>query len=139
MMTMAEEANSSRKPLTASESESHAYACSRGHEERIVQPSSYLRPRGFSLPPMPPVQPQKFIDREERQGLVCSAHFSLFPLSSLSHVLVLLFLCPAWLGPRHLRTNPPVNACPAALRLSFFLFYFFRFTRFTRFPSGVSM
>ncbi|KJK68555.1 CBS domain protein [Aspergillus parasiticus SU-1] len=39
-----------------------------GHEGSFVQPSSYLRPRGLSHP-MPPAQPERAIDREERQGL----------------------------------------------------------------------
>ncbi|KAF9884454.1 hypothetical protein FE257_001785, partial [Aspergillus nanangensis] len=39
-----------------------------GHEGGFVQPSSYLRPRGLSHP-MPPSQPERAIDREERQGL----------------------------------------------------------------------
>ncbi|QMW33246.1 hypothetical protein G4B84_008677 [Aspergillus flavus NRRL3357] len=38
------------------------------HEGNFVQPSSYLRPRGLSHP-MPPAQPERAIDREERQGL----------------------------------------------------------------------
>ncbi|KAE8335330.1 hypothetical protein BDV24DRAFT_156135 [Aspergillus arachidicola] len=39
-----------------------------GHEGSFVQPFSYLRPRGLSHP-MPPAQPERAIDREERQGL----------------------------------------------------------------------
>lgn len=41
-----------------------------------MQPSSYLRPRGLSHP-MAPVQPERAIDREERQGLVSVPLFSL--------------------------------------------------------------
>lgn len=58
-----------------------------GHEARFVQPSSYLRPRGLSHP-MTPVQPERAIDREERQGLVsniififCYFFFFFFPSS----------------------------------------------------------
>lgn len=40
-----------------------------GHEPGFVQPSSYLRSRPPSHP-MPPSQPDRAIDREERQGLV---------------------------------------------------------------------
>ncbi|KAH8427234.1 AMP-activated serine/threonine-protein kinase regulatory subunit [Aspergillus melleus] len=46
----------------------------RGHEG-FVQPSSYLRPRGLSHP-MAPAQPERAIDREERQGLVSLSLFS---------------------------------------------------------------
>ncbi|KAL2800531.1 nuclear protein SNF4 [Aspergillus keveii] len=41
----------------------------RGHEGGFVQPASYLRSRRPSYP-MPPSQPERAIDREERQGLV---------------------------------------------------------------------
>ncbi|PLB44339.1 putative Snf1 protein kinase complex subunit Snf4 [Aspergillus steynii IBT 23096] len=44
------------------------------HEGGFVQPSSYLRPRGLSLP-MAPVQPERAIDREERQGLSAIRNF----------------------------------------------------------------
>ena len=89
---MAEEANSSRNPLTAAEKESHACSPSQGHEGRIVHPYSYLRPRGFSLPPMHPVQSQKSIDREERQGLVCFP--SLFFFCLVFCLLALLCILP---------------------------------------------
>ncbi|RHZ55077.1 hypothetical protein CDV55_100660 [Aspergillus turcosus] len=39
-----------------------------GHEAPFVQPSSYLRPRGLSHP-MRPAEPERAIDREEREGL----------------------------------------------------------------------
>ncbi|KAE8411434.1 nuclear protein SNF4 [Aspergillus pseudocaelatus] len=45
-----------------------------GHEGGFVQPSSYLRPRGLSHP-MPPTQPERAIDREERQGLRAIRNF----------------------------------------------------------------
>ncbi|OGM39911.1 putative Snf1 protein kinase complex subunit Snf4 [Aspergillus bombycis] len=45
-----------------------------GHEGGFVQPSSYLRPRGLSHP-MPPAQPERAIDREERQGLRAIRNF----------------------------------------------------------------
>ncbi|KAK1140714.1 AMP-activated serine/threonine-protein kinase regulatory subunit [Aspergillus melleus] len=45
----------------------------RGHEG-FVQPSSYLRPRGLSHP-MAPAQPERAIDREERQGLSAIRNF----------------------------------------------------------------
>ncbi|KAE8322134.1 nuclear protein SNF4 [Aspergillus sergii] len=45
-----------------------------GHEGSSVQPSSYLRPRGLSHP-MPPAQPERAIDREERQGLCAIRNF----------------------------------------------------------------
>ncbi|KAK6822274.1 hypothetical protein RU639_006629 [Aspergillus parasiticus] len=45
-----------------------------GHEGSFVQPSSYLRPRGLSHP-MPPAQPERAIDREERQGLCAIRNF----------------------------------------------------------------
>ncbi|KAF7616139.1 hypothetical protein AFLA_009639 [Aspergillus flavus NRRL3357] len=44
------------------------------HEGNFVQPSSYLRPRGLSHP-MPPAQPERAIDREERQGLCAIRNF----------------------------------------------------------------
>ncbi|KAL5366088.1 hypothetical protein BJX96DRAFT_25608 [Aspergillus floccosus] len=44
------------------------------HEAGFVQPSSYLRPRGLSRP-MPPSQPERAIDREERQGLRAIRNF----------------------------------------------------------------
>lgn len=46
----------------------------RGHEGPIVQPSSYLRPRGLSHPmafATAGALSERAIDREERQGLVC--------------------------------------------------------------------
>ncbi|KAE8156369.1 nuclear protein SNF4 [Aspergillus tamarii] len=45
-----------------------------GHGRGFVQPSSYLRPRGLSHP-MPPTQPERAIDREERQGLRAIRNF----------------------------------------------------------------
>ncbi|OJJ37347.1 hypothetical protein ASPWEDRAFT_449625 [Aspergillus wentii DTO 134E9] len=45
-----------------------------GHEGPFVQPASYLRPRGVSHP-MPPAQPERAIDREERQGLCAIRNF----------------------------------------------------------------
>jgi hypothetical protein len=51
-----------------------------------VQPSSYLRPRGFSHP-MRPSEPERAIDREEREGLVSLPLFLLFSL------LFLVILC----------------------------------------------
>ncbi|KAE8377347.1 nuclear protein SNF4 [Aspergillus bertholletiae] len=45
-----------------------------GHEGGFVQPSSYLHPRGLSHP-MPPAQPERAIDREERQGLRAIRNF----------------------------------------------------------------
>lgn len=45
----------------------------RGHEGPIVQPSSYLRPRGLSHPmafATAGALSERAIDREERQGLV---------------------------------------------------------------------
>ncbi|KAB8257914.1 nuclear protein SNF4 [Aspergillus pseudonomiae] len=45
-----------------------------GPERGFVQPSSYLRPRGLSHP-MPPAQPERAIDREERQGLCAIRNF----------------------------------------------------------------
>lgn len=45
-----------------------------GHERGFVQPSSYLRSRPPSHP-MPPSQPDRAIDREERQGLVSLIFF----------------------------------------------------------------
>ncbi|EAW13152.1 AMP-activated serine/threonine-protein kinase regulatory subunit SNF4 [Aspergillus clavatus NRRL 1] len=45
-----------------------------GHEGPFVQPSSYLRPRGLSHP-MPPAQPERAIDREEREGLCAIRNF----------------------------------------------------------------
>lgn len=59
-----------------------------GHEGPFVQPASYLRPRGVSHP-MPPAQPERAIDREERQGLV-------FPLCSSCSLSTLLFLVAFW-------------------------------------------
>ena len=45
-----------------------------GHEG-FVQPSSYLRrPRGLSRP-MPPAKQETAVDREQRRGLVCLAHW----------------------------------------------------------------
>lgn len=52
-----------------------------GHERGFVQPSSYLRSRPPSHP-MPPSQPDRAIDREERQGLV-SLFFTISLLTSL--------------------------------------------------------
>lgn len=46
----------------------------RGNEGGFVQPSSYFRPRGLSHP-MPPAQPERAIDREERQGLRAIRNF----------------------------------------------------------------
>lgn len=49
-----------------------AWAC--GHEGPIVQPSSYLRPRGLShlmAFATAGALSERAIDREERQGLVC--------------------------------------------------------------------
>lgn len=77
----------------------------RGHEGGFVQPSSYLRPRGLSHP-MAPVQPERAIDREERQGLVSvpllsSCLLVFFAFSPFSKTVVvraflftLLFLSP---------------------------------------------
>ncbi|KAL3432620.1 hypothetical protein BDV09DRAFT_197592 [Aspergillus tetrazonus] len=45
-----------------------------GHEGGFVQPSSYLRSRPLSYP-MPPSQPERAIDREERQGLRAIRNF----------------------------------------------------------------
>ncbi|KAF7122140.1 hypothetical protein CNMCM5793_000096 [Aspergillus hiratsukae] len=45
-----------------------------GHEGPFVQPSSYLRPRGLSHP-MRPVEPERAIDREEREGLCAIRNF----------------------------------------------------------------
>lgn len=45
-----------------------------GHEGGFVQPSSYLRPRGQSIP-MTPAQPERAVDRDERLGLVSSRPF----------------------------------------------------------------
>ncbi|KAI9371830.1 nuclear protein SNF4 [Aspergillus egyptiacus] len=45
-----------------------------GHEGGFVQPSSYLRTRRLSHP-MPPSQPERAIDREERQGLRAIRNF----------------------------------------------------------------
>ncbi|KAL6233380.1 hypothetical protein BDW75DRAFT_192510 [Aspergillus navahoensis] len=45
-----------------------------GHEGGFVQPSSYLRSRRLSYP-MPPSQPERAIDREERQGLRAIRNF----------------------------------------------------------------
>lgn len=51
----------------------------RGHEGGFVYPASFLRPRGLSHP-MPPAQPERAIDREERQALVsCFAFLFLSP------------------------------------------------------------
>lgn len=44
-----------------------------------MYPASFLRPRGLSHP-MPPAQPERAIDREERQALV-SCFALLFPSS----------------------------------------------------------
>lgn len=42
-----------------------------GHEGTgFVQPSSYLRPRGQSIP-MPHAEPESAIERDQRIGLVC--------------------------------------------------------------------
>lgn len=57
-----------------------------GHERGFVQPSSYLRSRPPSHP-MPPSQPDRAIDREERQGLVSLKFFFLFSLSLLTSLL----------------------------------------------------
>ncbi|KAL3451801.1 nuclear protein SNF4 [Aspergillus insuetus] len=46
----------------------------RGHEGGFVQPASYLRSRRPSYP-MPPSQPERAIDREERQGLRAIRNF----------------------------------------------------------------
>ncbi|KAL2821502.1 nuclear protein SNF4 [Aspergillus granulosus] len=46
----------------------------RGLEGGFVQPSSYLRARRLSYP-MPPFQPEREIDREERQGLRAIRNF----------------------------------------------------------------
>ncbi|KAL2865181.1 AMP-activated serine/threonine-protein kinase regulatory subunit SNF4 [Aspergillus lucknowensis] len=46
----------------------------RGHEGGFVQPSSYLRSRRPSYPMSPP-QPERAIDREERQGLRAIRNF----------------------------------------------------------------
>ncbi|KAL3460347.1 nuclear protein SNF4 [Aspergillus heterothallicus] len=46
----------------------------RGYEGGFVQPSSYLRSRRLSYP-MPPSQPERAIDREERQGLRAIRNF----------------------------------------------------------------
>ncbi|KAL9109834.1 MAG: hypothetical protein Q9227_005537 [Pyrenula ochraceoflavens] len=40
-----------------------------GHESRFVQPSSYLRRHRTKSRPMTPAQPERPIDRDERQGL----------------------------------------------------------------------
>ncbi|KAL4984364.1 hypothetical protein BDW68DRAFT_19823 [Aspergillus falconensis] len=45
-----------------------------GHEGGFVQPSSFLRSRPLSYP-MPPSQPERAIDREERQGLRAIRNF----------------------------------------------------------------
>ncbi|KAL4867543.1 hypothetical protein BDV12DRAFT_118731 [Aspergillus spectabilis] len=45
-----------------------------GHEAGFVQPSSYLRARAPSYP-MPPSQPERAIDREEREGLRAIRNF----------------------------------------------------------------
>ncbi|KAL4748973.1 hypothetical protein BDW72DRAFT_214411 [Aspergillus terricola var. indicus] len=45
-----------------------------GHEGGFVQPSSYLRSRPLSYP-MSPSQPERAIDREERQGLRAIRNF----------------------------------------------------------------
>ncbi|GFF90891.1 Snf1 protein kinase complex subunit Snf4, putative [Aspergillus lentulus] len=45
-----------------------------GHEGPFVQPSSYLRPRGLSHP-MRPSEPERAIDREEREGLRAIRNF----------------------------------------------------------------
>ncbi|GAA91436.1 Snf1 protein kinase complex subunit Snf4 [Aspergillus luchuensis IFO 4308] len=46
----------------------------RGHEGGFVYPASFLRPRGLSHP-MPPAQPERAIDREERQALRAIRNF----------------------------------------------------------------
>ncbi|RAH44878.1 AMP-activated serine/threonine-protein kinase regulatory subunit SNF4 [Aspergillus brunneoviolaceus CBS 621.78] len=46
----------------------------RAHEGGFVHPASFLRPRGLSQP-MPPAQPERAIDREERQGLRAIRNF----------------------------------------------------------------
>ncbi|KAJ0425397.1 hypothetical protein BJY00DRAFT_179922 [Aspergillus carlsbadensis] len=46
----------------------------RDHEGGFVQPSSYLRSRRPPYP-MPPSQPERAIDREERQGLRAIRNF----------------------------------------------------------------
>lgn len=73
-----------RAPLTAA-----AAAPATGHEANFVQPSSYLRPRGHSRPMTPAQperppekrQPERAVDRDERQGLVSTTFlFLLLPL-----------------------------------------------------------
>ncbi|XRM45376.1 AMP-activated serine/threonine-protein kinase regulatory subunit [Aspergillus tubingensis] len=46
----------------------------RGHEGGFVYPAFFLRPRGLSHP-MPPAQPERAIDREERQALRAIRNF----------------------------------------------------------------
>ncbi|RAK99505.1 AMP-activated serine/threonine-protein kinase regulatory subunit SNF4 [Aspergillus ibericus CBS 121593] len=46
----------------------------RGHEGVFVHPASFLRPRGLSHP-MPPAQPERAIDREERRALRAIRNF----------------------------------------------------------------
>ena len=61
-----------------------------GHEGGFVQPSSYLRSRPLSYP-MPPSQPERAIDREERQGLVSLVLVSLALIVSPGGLLCLAF------------------------------------------------
>ncbi|KAI9043459.1 AMP-activated serine/threonine-protein kinase regulatory subunit SNF4 [Aspergillus affinis] len=72
--------SSTTTPITASFHHHHLRSpfpdCQsvRGPEGGFVQPSSYLRPRGLSHP-MAPTQPERAIDREERQGLSAIRNF----------------------------------------------------------------
>ncbi|KAF5856459.1 AMP-activated serine/threonine-protein kinase regulatory subunit [Aspergillus alliaceus] len=68
----------------------------RGHEEGFMQPSSYFRPRGLSHP-MPPAQPERAIDREERQGLSATVTMSFRSASGLSSSTPLCIVsAPLW-------------------------------------------
>ena len=70
-----------------------------GHEtpapEGFVQPSSYLRPRGQSQP-MPHVELESAIERDQRIGLVCA---------DLATTYLLLFAPPTTLIP-HIPNSP---------------------------------
>lgn len=77
---------------------SHAHSRSKGsHEAPFVQPSSYLRPQGYSRPTTP-TQRERVFDDDERQALVSSYA----PLSVSCYVCFMFFtLCLSLVRPLH--------------------------------------
>ncbi|KAI2970359.1 hypothetical protein CBS147323_3483 [Aspergillus niger] len=102
----------------------------RGHEGGFVYPASFLRPRGLSHP-MPPAQPERAIDREERQALVScfallfpsSPRCLLFPLKSIFLFAPLMSNAP-YPSLRAIRNFLKVRTSYDVLPLSFRLIMF---------------